>query len=63
VDNVLTAVGEGEAELKVILKDCTDIEPNELFITIQVGAAETEFSCYIDGNDKIRLGREQIYTV
>lgn len=63
VDNVLTAVGEGEAELKVILKDCTDIEPNELFIAIQVGAAETEFSCYIDGNDKIRLGREQIYTV
>lgn len=63
VDNVLTAVGEGEAELKVILKDCTDIEPNELFITIQVGAAETEFSCYIDGNDKIRLGREQTYMV
>lgn len=62
-NNILTAVGEGEVDIQVKLKDCTDIEPDNLFIHIQVGAAETEFSCYIKGEDKIRLGRTQAYTV
>jgi hypothetical protein len=47
----------------VLLKDCTDIEPQELLIHIEVSTAETEFSCYIEGKDKIRLGKEEIYTL
>ena len=62
-NNILMAVGEGETDIQVILKDCTDIEPDKLFIHIEVGAAETEFSCYIEGEDKIRLGRELTYTL
>ena len=62
-NGVLTAVGEGEVDIQVILKNCTDIEPQELLIHIEVGAAETEFSCYIEGKDKIRLGKEEIYTL
>ena len=62
-NGVLIAVGEGEADIQVLLKDCTDIEPQELLIHIEVSAAETEFSCYIEGKDKIRLGKEEIYTL
>lgn len=59
----LVAVGEGEATIKVVVKNCTDIEPDELTFHIEVGAAETEFSCYIKGDDKIRLGRGVEYEV
>lgn len=62
-NGVLTAVGAGEADIQVILKNCTDIEPQELLIHIEVGAAETEFSCYIEGKDRIHLGKEEIYTL
>ncbi len=62
-NGVLIAVGEGEADIQVLLKDCTDIEPQELLIHIEVSTAETEFSCYIEGKDKIRLGKEEIYTL
>lgn len=60
-NGVLVAVGAGETDIQVKLKDCTDIEPEKLFIHIEVGAADTEFSCYIQGEDKIRLGRTQTY--
>ena len=62
-NGILTAVGEGEVDIQVVLKNCTDIEPQELLIHIEVGAAETEFSCYIEGKDKIRLGKKEIYTL
>ena len=62
-NNVLTAIGEGETDIQVKLKNCTDIEPEDLFIHIQVNSGETEFSCYIDGEDKIRLGRTSTYTL
>lgn len=61
-DDQLKAIGAGETDIQVKLKDCTDIEPDDLFIHIQVdAAAEAEFSCYIEGKDTIRLGQKQIY--
>ncbi len=60
-NNVLTAVGNGETDIAIKLLDCDDIEQEPLIIHIKVGSEETEFSCYIKGNDKIRLDREQIY--
>ena len=60
---VLKAKAAGEADIQVKLKDCTDIEPEDLYIHIQVAAQETEFSCYIKGDDKIRLGRSADYTL
>lgn len=59
----LRAIGEGEVDIQVIVKSCTDIEPDELIIHIKVGNQTEEFSCYIDGEDKIRLGRTNIYTL
>ena len=63
VDGTLKAVGEGEADIQVILKDCTDIEPEELLIHITVSAAESEVSYYIDGKDELRLGRDNYYSL
>jgi len=62
-NGVLTAVGEGETDIRVVLKDCTDIDPQDLFIHIEVGAVDTTFSCYIEGKDKIRLGHIETYVV
>lgn len=62
VGGSLVAQAEGEANIQIKVKNCTDIEPDDLIIHITVSAGETEFSCYIEGQDKIRLGREQTYT-
>ena len=62
-DGVLTAMGEGEATLQIKLLDCDDIEPDELYIDIKVSSGSTEFSCYIDGPDKLRLDRSSTYTL
>jgi len=62
-DGVLTATGEGEAKLQIKLLDCDDIEPDELYIDIKVSSGSTEFSCYIDGPDKLRLDRSSTYTL
>ena len=62
-DGTLMAVGEGETDIQVIIKNCTDIEPDQLLIHIAVNANETEYSCYIDGEDNIRLGKEYTFTV
>ena len=60
---ILKAKEAGEVNIQVKLKDCTDIEPEDLFIRVEVAAQETEFSCYIKGDDKIRLSKKAIYTL
>lgn len=61
VDGTLKAVGEGDADIQVNLKDCTDIEPPELLIHIAVNTEEKEVSYYIDGKDELRLGQNNYY--
>ena len=57
-NGILTAVGVGEADIEIKIKECTDIDPEVLSIHIEVTEEPvTEFSCYIDGPDTIKLDR------
>lgn len=58
VDGELKAVGTGTVDIIVQLKEYPDIQKT---ISITVSAAEQEFSAYIEGPDKIRLGRKGTY--
>lgn len=58
VDGRLLAVGEGEVEIVIQLKDFPSIKKT---ITIQIGSSEQQFSAYIKGNDSIRLDRSSQY--
>ena len=60
---VLTAVGTGETDIQIKLIDCTDIDPDILSLHIEVTESSTEFSCYIEGPDTIRLDRIGEYTL
>ena len=57
INGVLTAVGEGDADIVMRLKDQPQVEQT---IHIQVGG-ETVFSAYINGPDNIRVGQEAEY--
>lgn len=54
---VLTAIGAGETDIQIKLLDCTDIDPDVLSLHIEITENSTEFSCYIEGPDTIRLDR------
>ena len=54
VDGVLTAVGTGEAQIIIQLKQYPMIQQT---ITVIVDSIEQEFSAYIEGPDTIRLDR------
>lgn len=58
IDGELKAVGTGTVDIIVQLKEYPDIQKT---ISITVSAAEQEFSAYIEGPDKIRLGRKGTY--
>ena len=58
IDGELKAVGTGTIDIIVQLKEYPDIQKT---ISITVSAAEQEFSAYIEGPDKIRLGRKGTY--
>lgn len=64
-NGLLVAVGEGEANIRVILPNMPDSEnaADELFVPIIIDNAEQPHSGYIDGPDKIRLGQQAVYTV
>ena len=57
INGVLTAVGNGEADIVMRLKNYPSIENT---IHIQVGG-ETVFSAYIKGSETIRLGQKSNY--
>lgn len=59
----LMAVGPGTVQLAITLPEYEDIEPETLFVTIEVSEEPTVVSYYIDGPDSIRLDREAIYTI
>ena len=59
VNNKLTAVGTGEVEIIVRLKEYPSIEKT---LTVIIGSQQ-EFSAYIEGQSKIRLDREATYTL
>lgn len=58
VNGQLTAVGEGETEIIVQVKDYPQIQQT---LSIVVAGASEQFSAYIDGVSAIRLDREAIY--
>ena len=58
IDGELKAVGTGTVDIIVQLKEYPNIQKT---ISITVSAAEQEFSAYIEGPDKIRLGRKGTY--
>ena len=58
IDGELKAVGTGTVDIIVQLKEYPGIQKT---ISITVSAAEQEFSAYIEGPDKIRLGRKGTY--
>lgn len=58
IDGKLKAVGTGTVDIIVQLKEYPNIQKT---ISITVSAAEQEFSAYIEGSDKIRLGRKGTY--
>ena len=60
IDDKLTAVGEGETEVIVQLKDYPTIYKE---ITISVNNSAPEFIAYIEGPESIRLDREATYTL
>ena len=57
VNGVLTAVGEGEVDIAVQLKDIPSISN---IIHIQVGGT-SEFSAYLEGAGSVRLDRDSTY--
>ena len=58
IDGELKAVGTGTVDIIVQLKEYPNIQKT---ISITVSAAEQEFSAYIEGPDRIRLGRKGTY--
>ena len=58
VNGVLTAVGAGETQIIISLKEFPSIQQT---LTITVSDAEQEFSAYIEGADTIRLDRYSTY--
>ena len=58
IDGELKAVGTGTVDIIVQLKEYPNIQKT---ISITVSTAEQEFSAYIEGPDKIRLGRKGTY--
>lgn len=62
-DGKLVAVGAGTVQLEVTIPECTDIEPETLFVTVEVSEESTDISYYIDGPDTVRLDREAKYTI
>lgn len=62
-DGKLVAVGAGTVQLEVTIPECTDIEPETLFVTVEVSEESTDISYYIDGPDTIRLDREAKYFI
>ncbi len=58
IDGKLKAVGIGTVDIIVQLKEYPNIQQT---ISITVSTAEQEFSAYIEGPDKIRLGRKGTY--
>lgn len=58
IDGELKAVGTGTVDIIVQLKEYPNIQKT---ISITVSATEQEFSAYIEGPDKIRLGRKGTY--
>lgn len=58
IDGELKAVGTGTVDIIVQLKEYPNIQKT---ISITVSAAEQGFSAYIEGPDKIRLGRKGTY--
>ena len=58
IDGELKAVGTGTVDIIVQLKEYPNIQKT---ISITVSAAEQEFSAYIEGPDRIRLGRKGRY--
>ena len=61
INDHLTAVGEGEVEIIVQLDNYPNIQST---LKVQlVSNEEPVFSAYIEGQDKLRLDRESIYTL
>lgn len=60
IQGTLTAVEEGEANIKIRLKDFPQIETT---VTIQITNESSDLSAYIDGVEKIRLDRKAEYTL
>ena len=58
VNGALVAVGNGEANIIITLKNYPTIYQK---LQIHVGEAEQQFSAYIEGPDSIRLDREAVY--
>lgn len=61
INNELQAIGEGDADIYLHVKENEDIEAEPLKIHVIIDNVSTEFSCYIEGPSKIRLDREGIY--
>lgn len=60
IDGNLTAVGEGETEIIVQLKDFPTIYKH---MNIVINNNDSYFSAYIEGPDKIRLDRKATFTL
>ena len=58
INGVLTAVGAGEVDIIVYLKNYPNISKT---LTITIANQDQPFSAYIDGNDFIRLDRTENY--
>lgn len=60
IDGRLTAIGEGETNIIITIKNA----PNTFVkVPVQITAAEVEFSAYIDGQESVRLNRTSTYTL
>ena len=60
VDDVLTAVGAGTTDIIIYLKKYPNISKT---LTIEVSNEEKQFMAYIDGNNSIKLDRQESYTL
>ena len=60
VDDVLTAVGAGTTDIIIYLKKYPNISKT---LTIKVSNEEKQFMAYIDGNNSIKLDRQESYTL
>ena len=60
INGELTAVGEGETDITVRLKDVPTIMNT---LHIRVGPPQAAFSAYIEGNASIKLNRSATYTL
>lgn len=60
-NNKLIAKKEGSAEIILNLKNYTDVEPTVLKVPIEITNVENNFSFYIEGQNYIRVGRDETY--